>query len=159
MPFWITFTIIILKYFCLIWWVFLIKFLHLLNISLSFHFVQIFVFGVTSLQVGSLWSLLIVESAPCGWSWTSGWSRFPGWKNLCLCSGEWRWISSFWSAMKCPVVNFWVSGGLAWPQAAHFSMFMFLFLVAGELAWCVFHWELLGSLVKRGFSVGVETFG
>ena len=35
MPFWITFTIIILKYFCLIWWVFLIKFLHLLNISLS----------------------------------------------------------------------------------------------------------------------------
>ena len=31
--------------------------------------------------------LLTVESAPCGWGWTRGLSRFPGWGNLCLCFG------------------------------------------------------------------------
>ena len=41
-------------------------FLHLLNISLSFHFVLIAVFGVSFLQAGSSWLLLIVESAPVG---------------------------------------------------------------------------------------------
>ena len=29
------------------------------------------------------------------------------------CSGGWSWISSLWSAMKCPVVSFRVSMGLA----------------------------------------------
>ena len=31
---------------------------------------------------------------------------------LCGCSGGWSWISSRWSAMKCPVVSFEVSMGL-----------------------------------------------
>ena len=30
-----------------------------------------------------------------------------------LCSGGWSWIFSLWSAMKCPVVSFGVSLGLA----------------------------------------------
>ena len=30
----------------------------------------------------------------------------------CQCSGGWSWISSLWSAMNCPVVNFEMSVGL-----------------------------------------------
>ena len=26
--------------------------------------------------------------------------------SLCLCSGGWNWMSSLWSAVKCPVVSF-----------------------------------------------------
>ena len=44
--------------------------------------------------------------------WTSGLSSFPGYGSLCQCSGVWSWISSLWSAMKCPVVSFEVSMGL-----------------------------------------------
>ena len=32
--------------------------------------------------------------------------------SLNQCSGGWSWISSLWSAMKCPVVSFEVSVGL-----------------------------------------------
>ena len=59
-----------------------------------------------------LWFLLIVKSAPCSWDWTSGFSRFPGCENLCLCSGRYSWIYSLWSRMKCPVVILGVSLGL-----------------------------------------------
>ena len=34
--------------------------------------------------------------------------------DLHLCSGGWSWISSLWSAIKCPVVSFWVFMGLAY---------------------------------------------
>ena len=44
--------------------------------------------------------LFIVELAACGWCWTSDFSRFPGYGSLCRCFGGWRWISSFWSAVK-----------------------------------------------------------
>ena len=27
-------------------------------------------------------------------------------REACWCSGGWSWISSLWSAMKCPVVSF-----------------------------------------------------
>ena len=27
-------------------------------------------------------------------------------REACLCSGVWNWISSLWSAIKCPVVSF-----------------------------------------------------
>ena len=43
--------------------------------------------------------------------------------SLCLCSGGWNWMSSLWSAMKCPVVSFGVSMGLTWLWAD--SVFMF----------------------------------
>ena len=62
----------------LVWWVFFIMFLQLLNISLLFHFAYIAVFGVPFLQTGISWFLLIVESAPCEWGWTNGLLRFPG---------------------------------------------------------------------------------
>ena len=37
-------------------------------------------------------------------------SRFPGLGSLCWCSGGWSWISSLWSAMKCPVMSYEMSG-------------------------------------------------
>ena len=27
-------------------------------------------------------------------------------EKLCLCSGGWSWISSLWSAVKCPVTSY-----------------------------------------------------
>ena len=56
-------------------------------------------------------SSYIVEAVPCEWGWTSGLSRFPGYGSSRLSSGGWSWISSLWSAMKCPVVSFGVSMG------------------------------------------------
>ena len=82
--------------------------IHLLGISLPFHFVYTAVFGVAFLYSGSLWFLFIVENPrdgggqwaavygvtflysgswwflfivevpPCGWDWTGGLSRFSG---------------------------------------------------------------------------------
>ena len=53
--------------------------------------------------VSSLW----VELDGC-----QGLSRLPVEGSLCQCSGGWSWISSLWSAMKCPVVSFEISVGL-----------------------------------------------
>ena len=85
----------------------------------AFHFVYIAVFGVPFLQAGRSWFLLFVESAPCGWGWSSGLSTFPGWGNLCLCSGGWSWISS----LECSEVSsseFW---GLVRLWTGHLLMF------------------------------------
>ena len=81
-------------------------FLYLLNFSLPFHLVWISVFGVAFLYAGSLWFLFIVKVPPCGWSWTSGLSSFPGgnlasvfwWVKLDLFSLECNEVSSseFW---------------------------------------------------------------
>ena len=27
-------------------------------------------------------------------------------REACQCSGAWKWISSLWSAMECPVMGF-----------------------------------------------------
>ena len=60
-------------------WCAFIMFLYLLDISLSFHFVYIVVFGVGFLYAGSLWFLFIVALLLCVvLDWTSGLSRFPG---------------------------------------------------------------------------------
>jgi len=56
--------------------------------------------------------LFIVECSHCGWVWTGGLSRFPGWASLCWCSCGWIWISSLCSAMKCPVMSYEMSTGL-----------------------------------------------
>ena len=77
-----------------------------------------------------------MESIPYGWSWTSGLSWFLDWGSLCLCSGGWNW-TSFSSAVKCPVVSFGVSVGLAWLWAACVLM---LGCVPVLL---VLHWNLL----------------
>ena len=76
-------------------------------------------------------------------SWTSALSRFPGWGNLCWCSGGWSWISSPWSTMKSLVLSFVVSMGLVWLWAAHLLKFRDVSCFSGELAWCVLHWNFL----------------
>ena len=107
--------------------------------------------GVPFLQTGSSWFLLIVESAPCGWGWTNGLSRFPGWGSLCLCSGEWNWISSLWSAIKCPVVSFGLSMGLALLWATNLLMFRVVFLFCWRISMVYLVLDLVGSWVKLGF--------
>ena len=87
-------------------------FLYLLIISLPFHLVWIDVFGVGFLYSGSLWFLFIVEVPPCERGWMSSLSRFPVKESLHQCSGGWSWISSLWSAMKCPVMSFEMSVAL-----------------------------------------------
>jgi len=130
--------------FCLVWWVF-IMFLHLLNISLSFHFVWITVFGVLFLQAVSSWFPLIVESAPCGWGCTSGWSGVSGWGSLCLCSGGCSWMYSLWSAVMYQVVSFGMSIGLAWLWAAHLFMFRVVFLFYWRISMVCLSLVLVGS--------------
>ena len=132
-------------------------FLHLLNISLSFHFVWIAVFGVPFLRAGSSWSPLIVESAPCGWGWTNGLSGISGWGSLYLRSGGWSWMYSLWSAVMCQVVSLGVSIGLAWLWAAHLFMFRVVFL-CWRISMVCLSLVLVGSWLELGFSVGVETF-
>ena len=50
-----------------------------------------------------------------------GLSRFPGLGSLCWYSGGWSWISSLWSAMKCPVMSYEMSMGLVclWEANMH----------------------------------------
>ena len=115
-------------------------------------------FGVPFIQAGSSWFLLIVESAPCGWSWTSGLSGCLDWGSLCLCSGGWSWISSLCSAVKCPVMGFGVFISLGWFWAAHLLMFRFVFLFCWIIIVVLFALELASSWVELGFSVNMETF-
>ena len=87
-------------------------FLYLLGIPLSLHPVYIAVFGVAFLYSGSLWSSLY-----CGvsslWVGLYRWLVKVSWLGkLVSCSGGWSWISSLWSAMKCPVMSYEMSMGL-----------------------------------------------
>ena len=87
-------------------------FLYLLGIPLSLHPVYIAVFGVAFLYSGSLWSSLY-----CGvsslWVGLDRWLVKVSWiGKLVRCSGGWSWISSLWSAMKCPVMSYEMSMGL-----------------------------------------------
>ena len=74
--------------------------------------VYIAVFGVVFLYSGSLWSSLY-----CGvsslWVGLYRWLVKVSWLGkLVACSGGWSWISSLWSAMKCPVMRYEMSMGL-----------------------------------------------
>ena len=91
--------------------------------------------------------------------WTSDLSRFPGCGSLHLCSGGWSWISSLWSAMKCPVVSFGVSMGLAWLWAACILMLRAVFLHCWRISVVCLPLSLFGSWVELGFSVSMEAFG
>ena len=68
-------------------------------------------FGVAFLYSGSLWFLFIVEVTRCGCVWMSDLSRLPG-REACVSVLVGSWISSLWSAVKCPVVSFEMSVGL-----------------------------------------------
>ena len=60
--------------------------------------------------------------------------------------------------MKCPVVSFVVSTGLAWLLAALLSIFTVVFLFCCRISVMCLALEL-GVWVELGFSVGMETFG
>ena len=83
-------------------WVFLCLFILFILLCLRWPFSILAVCGV----------LFIVEFPRYGWGWMSGLSRFPGQGRLGWCSGGWSWISSLWSAMKCPAMSFEMSVGL-----------------------------------------------
>ena len=68
-------------------------------------------------------------------------------------------MSSLWSAVKCPVVSFGVSVGLAWLWAACLLMFKVGFLFCWRIIVVCLSLDLVRSWVELGFSVGVETFG
>ena len=60
--------------------------------------------------------------------------------------------------MKCPVVSLGVSACLAWLWAACLLIFRFLFMFCWRISVVCLVLELVGSSVKLGFSVGMETF-
>ena len=62
-------------------------------------------------------------------------------------------------AMKCPVVSFWVSMGLAWIWAACILMFSAVFLRSQRISMVCLALELVGSWVELGFSVDMDAFG
>ena len=61
--------------------------------------------------------------------------------------------------MKCPVVSFDVSMGLAWLWAACLLMLRAVFLLCWRIHVVCLAVELVGSWVELGFSVGMEAFG
>ena len=70
----------------------------------------------------------------------------------------WSWISSLWSAMKCPVVSFGVSMGLVWLWAACLLVLRTVFLLWWRISLVCLALELVGSWMELGFSVGMEDF-
>ena len=116
---------------------------HLYLIMEPFHFVLISVSAVPFLQVGSSWFFLIVESAPCGWGWTNGLSRFPGWRTcVCVLVGG---SGSLWSAMNCPVLSLWVWHGFC---ASHLLMFRVVFLFCWRISLVCLALDLDGPWVE-----------
>ena len=61
--------------------------------------------------------------------------------------------------LKCPLVCFGVSVGLAWLWTAHLLMFRVVFLFCWRISMVCLALDLVGSWVELGFSVGMETFG
>ena len=94
-----------------------------------------------------------------GWGWTSSLSRFPGCGSLHLCFGGQSWVSSLWRAMKCPVMSFGVSMGLAWLWAARLLLFRAVFLFCCRNSMVCLALDLVGSHMELGFSLGMGTFG
>ena len=61
--------------------------------------------------------------------------------------------------MKCPVVSFGVSMGLAWLWAACLLMLRAVFLLFQRISMVCLAVELVGSWVELGFSVDMKAFG
>ena len=59
--------------------------------------------------------------------------------------------------LKCPLVCFGVSVGLAWLWTAHLLMFRVVFLFCWRISVVCLPVEFVGSCVELGFSVGVKT--
>ena len=82
-------------------------FLYVLNISLPFHIVEVAVFD---LSVCGKFVVRLYCGGSSLWIGLDEWLVKVSWLGK-LVSVFW-WISSLWSAMKCPVVSFEVSVGL-----------------------------------------------
>ena len=121
-------------------------FLHLLSISLPFH-----LFGF--LCLGFPFCRLEVHDSSLLWVGLYQWLVNVSCANLCLCFGEWSRIPSLWSAMKCPVVSFVVSLGLAWLWVAYLLMLTTVFLICWRISMACLALEIIGSWVGPGFSV------
>ena len=61
--------------------------------------------------------------------------------------------------MKCPVVSFGLSMGLASLWAAYLLMLRAVFLLCWRISVVRLALKLVGSWVELGFSVGMETLG
>ena len=80
-------------------------------------------------------------------------------RGACVCVLMGGAGSPLWRAMKCPVVSFGVSVGLAWLWAAYILMLRVVFLLCWRISVVRLALELIGSLVELSFSVGMEAFG
>ena len=61
--------------------------------------------------------------------------------------------------MKCPVMSFWVSVGLAWLWEACILTLRLVFLHCWRISVVCLALEFVGSWVELGFSVGRKAFG
>ena len=61
--------------------------------------------------------------------------------------------------MKCPIVSFEVSVGLAWLWEACLLMLRVVFLLCWRISMVCLALELVGSWVRLGFSVDMEILG
>ena len=86
-------------------------------------------------------------------------SRFPGYGSLCQCSGAWRWISSLWSAVECPVMIFAMGLCVRCDWAACKLTLRAMFLHFWSICVVCFALKLTGSWVAVGFGVGMGAFG
>ena len=163
--FWIIFTIIILNSFSgrlpisfsfvwfggllscsFTWWIFLCLFIFFKFLCLAWPFCMLEVCG-SSL----LWRLLPVgrvERVAC--------QRFLVREACVGVLVGWSWISSLWSAMKCPVVSFVVCMGLVWLLVACSFVFRVMFQLCWRIIFICLPLKLVGSWVELGFSVGMK---
>ena len=79
-------------------------------------------------------------------------------RGACICVLVGEVGSLLWSSMKCPVVSFGVSMGLAWLWEACLLMLRAVFLLCCRISVVCLALELVGSWVELGFSVGMEAF-
>ena len=76
-----------------------------------------------------------------------------------MCSGGWGWISSLWSAMKCPVVSFGGVDGFGMALGSLSFNAQAVFLLCWRIHMVCLALELVGSWVELGFRVGMEALG
>ena len=69
------------------------------------------------------------------------------------------YLFSLWNAMKCLVVSFGVSIGLAWLWEACLLMFRVVFLFGWRIIMVCLALDIVGTWVEFGFNIGVKTFG
>ena len=77
----------------------------MLGIPLSLHLGYIAAFGVAFLYSGNLWSSLYFAVSSL-WMGLYKWLVKVSWLGKLVSVFWWSWISSLWSAMKCPVMSY-----------------------------------------------------